>query len=298
MQFRTLGRTEIKISRYGIGCMMMGWRCDITEAREIFAVAKSFGINFLDTSVSYGRGKSHEIIKQAIPVSQRLNWVYATKVGGISDDADGPDNRGLTPHNIIRQCELSISQLGTDYIDLLQLHVPSEQVPIEDQIDSLISLKNRGLIRSFGICNYNINQINDIFSSCDLSSLTGLVSHQFSYNYLEIEGRNEIFRKNVELGLSSLIWGPLSSGLLTNRYAYCRYPVKNTRLAMGRELMSKSKQLALPQINWKLNRIRELAIANGRSIQKQALCWLAEHENIDSILLGPSSSSQLVDLVS
>jgi aryl-alcohol dehydrogenase-like predicted oxidoreductase len=297
MEYRRLGTTDLLVSRICLGCMMMGWRCDLSEARRIFEVAKAFGVNFIDTSVSYGRGKSHKIIGTCVPRSERNSWLIATKVGGISSDSDPIDNHGLHPKNIIRQCELSLRQLEVDHIDLLQLHMPYDEVPVVEQLGALDLLRERGLVRHYGVCNYDLQRFASLIETADKEGLFRPASHQFSYNYLEAEGRADKISQCLKFDVSPLVWGPLASGLLTDRYQVRRTPLSNTRISSGRECEVRTKQLASSEVGEKLDSLRGLASSNGSTMQAEAIRWLTDQSKIDSVIVGPTTASQLFELI-
>jgi len=230
-------------------------------------------------------------------LNARQRIVLATKVGGRSGDGDPPGFIGVSAKNIIRQCELSLLQLKTDWIDLLQLHLPGEIVEIDEQLDALDRLRQKGVIRYYGVCNHSANQMDDLYAAEKRKDLSGLVSHQFSYNLLEQLGRKELFAQCTALQIGSIIWGPLSSGLLSDRYAINRNVVEQSRIGIGRERISKELLLQQQETQNLLCNLVDQSKREGISLQSQAIKWLLQNDTVDTILLGPSNLSQLLELL-
>lgn len=297
MEYRLLGCSTQKISRIGLGCMMMGWRCNAQEAKNIFSCAHDNGVNFLDTSVSYSRGKSHEIIRDGLPTSSRDKWVIATKVGGVSCDLNPTENSGLSKKNIEAQCDLSLSQLGIDYIDVLQFHMPCDCVSINEKLEAIKNLILKGKIRFFGVCNYNNRQILELKNHMSPELSRHFVSHQFLLNYIESDDAENLLPQCHDNGITSIIWGPLSSGLLTNNYALQSKLIRYSRIEQGREKDAKLRILNSVSFRQKITELNNVLATQGISIQKQAIRWLLDQERIDCILLGPSNLEQFNELV-
>ena len=298
MEYLTLGKNGPKVSRLGLGTMMMGWRMDLEESIEVLATARAHGITFLDSSVSYARGGCHTILGSALgALKARDDFILATKVGGRSSDQDPPEFTGLSEFNIFRQCNLSLSQLKVDYIDVLQLHVPSDDVPIEEQLWALEKLRSEGKIRYYGFCNYTLKQAASILNAATALGLNGLISHQLTYNLLDQAGKIDLLDQCKTSGLGSIIWGPLASGLLTDWYGDNFKLKEGSRISNGRERDDKQKLLSLPSSQLILESLKRESDECGLSIQNIAINWLLENPLVTTVLLGPSNNKQLVELL-
>ena len=298
MNYAKLGANGPTVSRLGLGTMMMGWRMNAAESIEVLAKANANGITLIDSSVSYARGACHTMLGQSLKtLGNRNSFVLATKVGGLSDDADPPEYVGVSGKNIKRQCDLSLLQLKTDHIDILQLHVPSDTIEIEEQLLALEKLKSEGKIKYYGICNHSLEQVNKIYVTSLALGLTGLISHQFSYNMLE-SCNDDLLHQSSSIGLGAIAWGPLSSGILTDWYAENSRLKQDSRISNGRERSSKEALLALPSTQIILQELKQKSAQSGQPVQKLAIQWILDKSAISSVLLGPSTALQLDDLLS
>ena len=298
MDIVRLGLNGPKVSRIGLGTMMMGWRISYKDSLDMLAHAMDRGITFLDSSVSYARGNCHQILGRAIQsLGARSQVVLATKVGGISRDGDPTDFVGVSPGNILRQCELSLNQLKMDYIDLLQLHLADDTIPLEDQMGALESLRKKGHIRFYGVCNFSIKQLRGLIRIVTRDNYSGFVSHQFSYNLLEQNDRENILEQCESRGIGTIVWGPLASGLLTDNYSNRSTIVEGTRIDVGRERNDKLMLLKNPKTQEILRSMVQRRVASGATIQQQAVSWLYKNDRVTSILIGPSNIQQLQELI-
>jgi aryl-alcohol dehydrogenase-like predicted oxidoreductase len=298
MDIVRLGLNGPMVSRIGLGTMMMGWRISYKNSLDMLALAMDRGINFLDSSVSYARGNCHQILGRSIQsLGARSQVVLASKVGGISREGDPSELVGVNSSNILRQCELSLKQLKTDYIDLLQLHLADDAIPLEDQMGALESLRKKGHIRFYGVCNYSIKQLRELVTIVTRDNYSGFVSHQFSYNLLEQSGRENILEQCESCGIGSIIWGPLASGLLTDNYSNRSTIALGTRIDVGRERNEKLMLLKNPKTQEILRSMARRRMISGATIQQQAVSWLSKNQKITSILIGPSNMQQLLELI-
>src|SRR5271155_324544 len=155
MAYRLLGNTGLKVGAVGVGCMTFGWRADAEEAYKIVSDAFDIGINLFDTSVSYGRGASESILGEVLKRSGRRNdALIATKFGQAATHDANLNDIGNSRRNLMAQCELSLHRLQTDWIDLLQIHNFSADVPLEETLRALDQLVRDGKVRYIGCSNF------------------------------------------------------------------------------------------------------------------------------------------------
>ena len=295
-------KNEIDIASFptgiGLGTMMMGWRIDSTDSEKIISMAYENGISLIDTSVSYSRGYCHEIIGNALRnLKLRNRFFIATKVGGVSNDSDTHENRGYSKRNIIRQCELSLSQLKIECIDLLQLHNPTNDFRFEEVLEALNLLKIHGKIHNYGICNYNELSTEQLLIQIRKNNLSEPLTSQFEYNLLNFREKDSMFEFLKSTNLKTLTWGPLSSGLLTDWYLDKSYLRPNSRLELGRENSSKQIVLNNASTQYVLKKISDYCLRFNIPAQIFALLWILKTKPDNSPLIGPSSIDQFIQLV-
>ena len=282
----------------GLGTMMMGWRLDSKESEKIISLAYENKIIIIDTSVSYSRGNCHEIIGKALfNLKLRNNFFIATKVGGVSSDSDPPQNRGYSKYNIIRQCELSLTQLKIECIDLLQLHNPTNDFELHEILEALSLLIIQGKIKNYGICNYSIQNTKELLSHIRGDIFPEPLTSQFEYNLINFREQSSLFKFLDSTNLKTLTWGPLASGLLTDWYLDKTYLRPNSRIELGRENVSKN--ILLNKISTKniLNKISAYCLELNISAQVFSLLWILKTKPNNSPLIGPSSVNQFIQLI-
>jgi aryl-alcohol dehydrogenase-like predicted oxidoreductase len=282
----------------GLGTMMMGWRLDSKESEKIISLAYENQILMIDTSVSYSRGICHEIIGKALfNLKLRNNFFIATKVGGVSNDSDPPQNRGYSKRNIIRQCELSLTQLKIEYIDLLQLHNPTNDFELHEILEALNLLITEGKIKNYGICNHSLENTKELLSHISGNIFPEPLTSQFEYNLINFREQSSMFEFLDSTKLKTLTWGPLASGLLTDWYLDKTYLRPNSRIESGKE--NNSKNITLNKISTKniLNKISDYCLKFNISAQVFSLLWILKTKPNNSPLIGPSSINQFIQLV-
>ncbi|MFZ6873498.1 aldo/keto reductase [Undibacterium sp. Di27W] len=293
-----LGKGGPFVSRLGLGTMMMGWRLNPSESESIIASAHEQGISFIDTSVSYARGECHQIIGGALRNLQLQNQFFiATKVGGISNDDDPPSHRGYAKNNIVRQCELALTQLGVDSIDLLQLHTPTKEFTYHEMLEALVLLQQQGKIKYFGVCNYAVEDMETILSYANGNQALIPLTNQFEYNLLNCLQQNSIFQLLETAGIGTITWGPLASGLLSEWYTKNDASKPGGRIDSGREKEQKLAVLNKPSTQIILKSLARLSAETNIPAQALALIYLLQTRPANCTLLGPSSLQQFNELM-
>ncbi|MFZ6743266.1 aldo/keto reductase [Undibacterium sp. JH2W] len=293
-----LGKGGPFVSSLGLGTMMMGWRLNPSESEKIIASAHEQGISFIDTSISYSRGECHQIIGGALRNLQLQNQFFiATKVGGISNDNDPPSHRGYSRSNIVRQCELALTQLGVDNIDLLQLHAPTKEFACHEMLEAMVLLQKQGKIKYFGVCNYAVEDMETILSYANGSQELIPLTNQFEYNLLNCQQQNSVFDLLKTAGMGTITWGPLASGLLSDWYTKNDVSKPGGRIDSGREKTQKLAILSKPSTQIILKSIASLSAETNIPAHALALIYLLQSRPENCTLLGPSSLLQFNELM-
>ena len=273
MQFRRLGLSDIKVSTIGMGCIQLGDKADLSETEKIVGRCLDLGINYFDTANIYSDGVGEEYLGRALG-GRRKEIILATKVGRIRMGSRRKLVRDSTPEELHAEIEASLKRLGTDYIDLYQIHWPDPDVPIESTMDVMHEFKKAGKIRQIGICNFSGKQVENARAACP-----ELVSLQSPYNLFRRELEYETFPYCVHKGISIIPYWPLEVGILAGRYTSESLP------ADASEAMK--KQVAV------VDKLRPLAQGIGRPLSHIALSWLLARPGVVSVIPGASKVDQL-----
>jgi aryl-alcohol dehydrogenase-like predicted oxidoreductase len=215
MEFRYMGRTGLKVSSLCLGCMTFGRETDEPTSQQIVNRFLEAGGNFLDTANVYAGGKSEEITGRAIK-TRRRDLVLATKVRMVT--GQGPNDGGTSRFHIMRAMEDSLRRLGTDYVDLYQIHAWDPGTPLEETLRALDDLVRQGKVRYLGVSNFAAWQI---MKALGLSQLLGLARFeclQPQYSLIEREIEREFIPLCLSEGIGIIPWSPLGGGFLTGKY--------------------------------------------------------------------------------
>ncbi|MFD7960825.1 aldo/keto reductase [Streptomyces zaomyceticus] len=299
MRYRVLGGTGFEVSTYCLGTMMFGavGNPDHQESVRIIHAALDRGINFVDTADMYSAGESEEIVGKALRDSRRRDeTVLATKVyfpfGG-----EGPNRGGLSRRWITRAVENSLKRLGTDWIDLYQVHRPDHRTDIEETLDVLGDLVSQGKIRAFGCSTFPAEEIVEAHAVAERRGLRRFRSEQPPYSLLARGVETSVLPIAQRYGMGVLTWAPLASGFLSGKYRKGR-PVD---LTSGRPALTPHRfDPALPGNAAKLDAVEEfVALADeiGCSLPELAIAFAAAHPAVTSVILGPRTMDQLEGLL-
>src|SRR3982751_156390 len=221
MDYVNLGKTGLKVSRICLGCMSYGvpergphpWTLPEDQSRPFIKRALDLGINFFDTANVYSDGTSEEIVGRALrDFAKRETVVLATKVHGQM--RPDPNGRGLSRKAIMHEIDASLQRLGTDYVDLYQIHRWDEQTPIEETLEALHDVVKAGKARYLGASSMWAWQFATMQHAAELNGWTPFVSMQDQYSLLQREEEREMFGLLDHLGVGSLPWSPLAKGRL------------------------------------------------------------------------------------
>ncbi|HWF15879.1 MAG TPA: aldo/keto reductase [Acidimicrobiales bacterium] len=282
METRTIG--SFKVSVVGLGCNNFGMRIGRKETDAVVGAALDAGITLFDTADIYGGTKSETYLGAALG-SRREEIVLASKFGAPYEGHEG----GASATYIRTAVEDSLARLGTDHIDLYQLHFPDPKTPIAETIGALSALVAQGKIREFGCSNFNAQQLQEAADATPPPG-AGFVSVQNQYNILHREPESGVLGECERLGLAFLPFFPLASGLLSGKYHRGEPPPEGTRLAaMGDRAATQLTDERLAQVA----SLDELAQRNGHTVLELAFGWLLTRPAVASVIAGATRPEQV-----
>ena len=286
MQTRRIG--DLDVSLVGIGCNNFGGRMDLDQTRLVVDTALDEGITLFDTADVYGGTRSEELLGQALG-DRRDRAVIATKFGSKLDG--DPARAGASPGWVRQAAEDSLRRLGTDTIDLYQIHRPDDATPIADTLGALAELIDAGKVRHIGCSNFSSAQLEEAMA-LTAEGLPGFVTIQNHWNLLhrepETDGVQEAARRH---GVGFLPYFPLASGLLTGKYLRDQPPPDGTRLAgMPGDRRGKLANDAAFDI---VERLTSYAAQHDRTVTDVAIAWLASQDVTASVIAGATKPEQV-----
>ena len=294
MEHKSLGRSGLQVSVVGLGCMNFGMMNDEAESAEVVHKAMDLGVNFFDTADVYGeRGKSEQWLGKALG-SRRPEVIVATKFAGPMS-SERFDMQGGSRRYIMQAVEASLQRLGTDYIDLYQMHRVDGDTPIEETLRALDDLVRQGKIRYFGCSNYAAWQVTEAEWTSRSCSFNRFISAQNRYSLLTRDIEKELVPACERYGLGILPYFPLESGLLTGKYRKGEAAPEGTRLAKWGSFGSGA--FASDDKIDKVEALQEVCSRFDHSLLDMAIGWLASRPAVSSVIAGVTSPQQLEENV-
>jgi aryl-alcohol dehydrogenase-like predicted oxidoreductase len=291
MHYRPLGKTGIKVSPLCLGAMMFGeWgNPDHDDSVRIIHRALDAGINFIDTADVYSAGESEVIVGKALAEVDRSRVVVATKV--FSPMGDDPNAQGSSRRWIMAECDNSLARLGTDYIDLYQVHRPDETADVDETLGALSDLVHAGKIRSFGSSTFPAEQIVEAQWVAERRGRERFRTEQPPYSILVRGIERDVLPVAQTYGMGVIPWSPLAGGWLSGRFGEGQ---DNTSRRAAR--IPGRYDLGLPENQRKLELVTELAeVADkaGLTMVELALGFVLEHPAVTAAIIGPRTMDQL-----
>jgi len=279
MDTRHIG--SLTVSTVGLGCNNFGWRLDATATRKVVDAALDAGINFFDTADIYGKGQSEEYLGRALG-ARRHGVVLASKFGMKMDE----ERKGAQPAYLRQALEDSLTRLGTDHLDLYQLHTPDPTVPIADTLGALADLVQAGKIREIGCSNFSAAQLREAEAAVRPGAAR-FASVQNEYSLFERAPEREVLAACESQGLAFIPFFPLASGLLTGKYRKGQPPPAGTRLAESRY----ARLLADESLD-RVEKLIAFAESRGHTLLELAISWLLARPVVVSVIAGATSAEQ------
>ncbi len=298
MEYRKVGGSDLEVSVLSFGSATFGggndffkaWgQTEADEARSLVDIALEGGITLFDSADSYSNGLAETILGQAI-AGRRERLLLATKV--FFRTGPGEFDVGLSRQHLVESCEASLRRLGTDHIDLWQMHAFDARVPVEETLRALDDLQRAGKIRYVGCSNFSGWQLMKSLALAGQHGLPRYVAHQAYYSLMGREFEWELMPLAVDQDVGTLVWSPLAGGRLSGKTGRDQPPPEGTRWAA-----LEAYGAALPEAQYfdLIDVLRAIAAELGRSVSQVALNWVLHRPTVASLVIGARNAAQLRD---
>ncbi|MFZ3215507.1 MAG: aldo/keto reductase [Candidatus Acidiferrales bacterium] len=302
MEYVALGKTGLQVSRICLGCMSYGqattgmirwpWTLSEEDSRPFIKSALEMGVNFYDTANIYSDGESELVLGRAIrDFTRRDEVVLATKVWGAV--RPGPNGRGLSRKAILSEVDKSLQRLGTDYIDLYQIHRYDYDTPLEETLDALNHLVQAGKVRYLGASSMHAWQLMKAIGIQRANGWATFISMQNYYNLVYREDEREMLRLCLSEGVGVIPWSPLARGRLARPWTVDPQTARAKNDGFAKLLYTKTTDLDKPVID----RVNEIAAERGLPPAQIALAWLLHNPAITAPIVGATKPNHLQDAV-
>lgn len=296
MEMRFLGNSGLKVSALAFGTMTFGGEgqfrqmgsVQVDEARRHIDLCLEAGVNLFDTADVYSQGASEEILGKALG-KRRDDVILATK--GHGRMGDGPNDVGQSRKHIIRACEESLRRLGTDYIDLYQVHGIDALTPLEETLGALDDLVRSGKVRYIGCSNYSAWHLMKALCVSERKGLERYVSQQVYYSLVARELEYELVPLSLDQGLGILVWSPLAGGFLSGKFRRGQAGPEGTRRSQRGDPGTIDEEKGYDV----LDVLEEVAREHDATIAQAALNWVLRKPGVTSVIVGARTEEQLAD---
>jgi aryl-alcohol dehydrogenase-like predicted oxidoreductase len=283
MPIRQVGSLDVSV--VGLGCNNFGGRLDEPATSQVVSAALDAGVNFFDTADIYGGTRSEEYLGRALG-RHRQDIVLATKFGMAVDQ----ERKGAAPAYVRSALEDSLRRLGTDYVDLYQLHEPDPKVAIADTLDALAGLVQAGKVREIGCSNFSAQQLQEAEDAV-AEGAPRFVSVQNQYSLLHREPEGEVLPACERLGISFIPYFPLKMGLLSGKFHRGQPPAQGTRIA---GMPAERQKEVFSDAPWDvIEALAAFAQERGHSLLELAIAWLAAQPVVASVIAGATKPEQV-----
>ena len=290
MQYQSLGKSPLRVSRLCLGTMMFGDQTDAAEAARIVASAREMGVNFIDTADVYSTGASEQITGKLIK-ADRHHWVLASKLGNAMSKA--PNEVGYSRSWMMRAAEASLQRLQTSHLDILYLHRDFNGLDLEEPLRAIDQLLRDGKIRSWGLSNFRGWRIAEAVHGAQQLGMPGPAVCQPYYNLLNRMPEVEVLPACEQHRIAVVPYSPIARGVLTAKYTPGVAPPEGSRAGrkdariMQTEFRDESLQIA--------QRLKVHAEARGAALAHFATAWVLAHRAVTSVIAGPRTLAQWQD---
>lgn len=290
MQYRNLGKSNLKVSALCLGAMMFGDQTDKAEAASIVADARAQGVNFIDTADVYTKGASETMLGELLQ-GQRHEWVLATKLGNKMSERVNESHYSRSW--MLREVDASLARLQTDHVDVLYLHRDFNGMDLQEPLFAIDALLRAGKIRYWGVSNFRAWRIAELVHGARQLGMPGPVVCQPYYNLLNRMPEVEILPACAHHGVGVTSYSPIARGVLTGKYLPGQAPAQGTRAARGDKRMAETEfreeSLVIAQ------QLKQHAEARGVTLAQFATAWVLAHRAISSVIAGPRTLAQWQD---
>jgi aryl-alcohol dehydrogenase (NADP+) len=287
MEYRTLGRTGIRVSPYCLGAMMFGAQGNPDHGESIRIIHKALdsGVNFIDTADFYSAGESEEIVGNALK-GRRDNVVLATKA--YAPMGEDPNQQGSSRRWLLTEVENSLRRLQTDHLDLYQVHRPDPLVDVEETLSALSDLVHSGKVRAIGASSFPASDIVEAQWVAERRGLQRFRTEQPPYSILNRGIEREVLPVCQRYGMGTLVWSPLAQGMLTGRY-------RKGREADGRRAGAGFKHFGDERRLDAVEALIPVAQDAGMSLTHMAMAFAIAHPGVTAAIVGPRTMQHLDD---
>jgi aryl-alcohol dehydrogenase-like predicted oxidoreductase len=288
MEYRRLGHSGLQVSVIGLGTNNFGPRIDYPAAERVLHQAVEVGINFIETSNTYGEGQAEAFIGKALR-SHRTQVLLATKVG--SNMGDGPNTHGGSRTHILEQVDLSLQRLQTDYLDLYQIHYYDPHTPLAETLRTMDLLVQQGKVRYVGCSNFTAWQVAEAMGTAKALGIEPLISVEPEYSMLKRAIEQELIPCCTRYQVGILPYFPLASGFLTGKYRRDQPPGTGTRFAAQTH---RATTILTPENFDVLDKLDTFAAMHSRPLVELAFAWLLAHQQVSSVIAGATTPDQII----
>ncbi len=288
MRYRQLGSSDLNVSEISLGSWMTyGGGVENEQAEACVEAAFNVGMNFIDTANVYSGGGAEDFLGRVLADRPRDSYVLATKLFFPM----GENDRGLSRQQVMKQIDLSLARLRTDYVDLYQCHRYDWDTPLEETMQALTEVVEAGKARYLGFSEWPVEKIEEALG---LPGVAKFVSSQPQYSMIWRGPERDVIPFCASHGISQIVWSPLGQGVLTGKYAPGQPPPSDSRAASERMnyFMDRAEDAALLE---RVQRLRPVAEGLGLSMAQLALAWVLREPNVASAIIGASRPEQIVD---
>ena len=296
MEYRNLGRSGLKVSVLSLGSANFGaegewgkvWgTVGVADVERQIDISLDHGVNLIDTANVYSGSKSETLIGEVLSKGRRNRMLISSKVRFPT--GDGPNDRGLSRHHLVREAENSLKRLRTDVIDIYQVHEWDGQTPLEETIEALDTLVRQGKVRYIGCSNYSAWHLMKALAISDASHRQRFVCQQIHYSLQAREAEYELIPLGMDQGVSLLVWSPLAGGWLSGKYT------RNSAPETGRQAIGFKEP---PIHDWNklwdiVDILNDVAARNNAAASQVALAWLLQRPMVASIIMGGRTTQHI-----
>ena len=299
MEYRYLGRSGLRVPALsfgtgtfgGSGALFSAWgSTDVAQARRLVDICLDAGLNMFDSADVYSRGAAEEILGEAIKGRPRDSLLISTKA--TFRFGEGENQVGSSRHHLINAVDAALKRLGTDYIDLFQLHGFDARPPVEEVLSTLDNLVNAGKIRYLGVSNFSGWHLMKSLAAADRYGWTRYVAHQAYYSLVGRDYEWELMPLAADQGVGAVVWSPLGWGRLTGKLR------RGQPLPGSSRLQAQAARESGPQVDEEylfgvVDALDEVAAETGRTVPQVALNWLLQRPTVSSVIVGARNEEQL-----
>jgi len=293
LKHRRLGNSGLVLSEISLGSYQtFGTSLDLEQSRRCIHRALELGINGFDTADGYGDGEAERTLGRVLRDFDRGDWIVATKC--FFPRSDAPTNRGLSRKHVSESVDGSLRNLGIDHIDLMQCHRFDAETPLEETIDAMNLLIERGKVLYWGIGRFDSAQIGAVVQAAGAAAARRPVSHQTVYSLLNRSVEGEVLDAAGRHGMGTLVYGALGQGVLTGKYASGAVPQDSRAARPGQR--DGMYDLTADGLR-RAERLRAVAEEAGLTPAQLSIAWCLRHRAVTSVIVGATRPEQLEDSV-